>query len=134
MKRSNACFGVFGVLIGVLAVFFVENLLRFGFDLFSLRRGVSFFEVGEQMDSSFMDAEMNEEQSRVCDMVGCLDGWFQHLHSSVSEFGGLLWERTAISDSGGNLLISTESVIGTKWSFERSFERSKGWKFTPTNW
>lgn len=71
MKRSNACFGVFGVLIGVLAVFLVENLLRFGFDLLSLLLGVSFFEFGElQSDSSFMDAEMNEEQSNVCDIFG----------------------------------------------------------------
>lgn len=65
MNRSNACLGVLGVDIGVLDAFFVENLLRFGFDLFS-RRGVSFFEVGElHSDSSFIDAEMNDEQSSV---------------------------------------------------------------------
>lgn len=109
MNRSNACFGVFGVLIGVLAVFFVENLLRFGFDLFSLRRGVSFFEFGElQSDSSFMDAEMNEEQSSVCDMVGF--GLGQLVCNTCTVRGELLGSsggRTkTISDSGGESLTA----------------------------
>lgn len=65
MNRSNACFGVFGVEIGVFAVFLVENLLRLGFDLLS-RLGVNFLETGElQIDNSFMEAEMNDEQSSV---------------------------------------------------------------------